>query len=194
MDGLRALIRTHALTGPKGRPTRLRMPSDEALAALAATVNFWAARVREARAEAAWNDAWRQANAASATLRGVLPTILDRLMAEARAAPPGTTFDATNLDRVQAVAGALRHFSLPAPPIWRKAGARDHDMPTWRHFMAALLLDLEQAFGCRLALHDTGAAARLLAAIVTHITGETIAAATAGEMLRAIRKENDPGG
>jgi hypothetical protein len=194
VDALRAVIRTHALTGPKGRRTRLRMPSDEALAALTATVNHWAATAREAKAEAEWSNIYSEANAAADKLHRLMPAIMARLETEARAAPPGTTFAVVNLDRAQALAAALRHFALPVPAIWRSAGARDRDMPAWRHFMGALLRDLEQAFCQRLALHDTGPAARLLAEIVSHIIGEGVAAATVAEMLRAIKKDADPAG
>ena len=45
---LRDLIREHALKGPKGRRTPLRMPADEALAELAGIVNHWAEQVSQA--------------------------------------------------------------------------------------------------------------------------------------------------
>jgi hypothetical protein len=122
----------------------------------------------------------------------VLPVIMERLEAEAQAAPTGTTFDAANLDRVQALAAALRGFAPPPPTVWRASGARDRERPGWAHFAAALLADLEAAFGQPLGLHDRGPAARLVARIMTHVTGEEIAAATVGEMLRVIKKERGP--
>lgn len=189
IDGLRALIR-RALTGPQGRPTRLRMPSAEALGDLVEIINFWSARVREVKAEAEWNDICRQAENAAATLRRVLPGIIERMETEARAVPAWTTFAEINLDRVKNLDAALRDFALPLPKIWRAPGVRDRETPNWAHFACAIFADLEKMFGRRLALHDTGPAARLMAAILKHITGETITAATVATMLRKIRKEH----
>ena len=180
---LRALIRAHALTGPKGMPTRLRMPSDEALARLAAIVSQWAAHVREARAEARFQKAYRDAAAAVTTLREVLPIIGKRLVAQANRGDPFAR--ERLLPPARRLFDATEGFVPPPPSAWRADGVRDKPVPGWRHFGGVLAADLDRAFGRKLGRHDHGTAARLLAALLRHVTGEAITPARIGKVLRS---------
>ena len=157
---LRDLIREHALTGPRGRATRLRMPDDEALARLAAIVTQWTAHVRQARAEAEFQKSYRDANDAAATLREVLPIIGARLVAQANRGDPFAR------DRLLPPArhlfDAAMSFVAPPPPAWRAEGVRDLETPDWRHFARVLL-----------------------AALLKRVTGDETAPARIGEVLRS---------
>ncbi len=180
---LRDLIRTRALTGPKGMPTRLRMPNDEALARLAAIVNQWTAHAREARAAAEFQRAYRDAAEAVATLRAVLPIIGKRLVAQAHRGDPFAR--ERLLPPARRLFDAATSFVAPPPPAWRAEGVRDLAVPGWRHFARALAADLEAAFGKPLGRHDDGPAARLLASLLAHVTGEALGPARIGEVLRS---------
>ena len=182
---LRALIREHALKGPKGMPTRLRMPNDEALARLAAIVSQWAAHVRQARAEAQFQKAYREAAAAAATLREVLPIIGKRLVAQATRGDPFAR--ERLLPPAQRLFDAAKDFVAPPPPAWRAEGVRDKLVPDWRHFAGVLAADLDRAFGTKLGRHDDGPAARLMAMLFQRVTGTEISAARVGEVLRSIK-------
>ena len=111
---LRDLISRHALKGPKGKPTRLRMPNEEALACLASIVNHWAASVRQARAEAGFQKVYRDADAAAATLRKVLPVIGARLVAQAKQGNPVAAKQL--LPPAQRLFEAARDFVAPPAP------------------------------------------------------------------------------
>ena len=180
---LRDLIRTHALTGPKGMPTQLRMPNDESLARLAAIVSQWAAHVREARAEAGFQKAYRDAATAAATLREVLPIIGKRLVAQATRGDPFAR--ERLLPPARRLFDAAEGFVPPPPSAWRAEGARDKPAPDWRHFAHVLAADLDRAFGKRLGRHDSGTAARLLAVLLARVTGEAITPARIGAVLRS---------
>ena len=182
---LRALIRAHALTGPKGMPTRLRMPNDESLARLASIVSQWAAHVREARAEARFQKAYRDAAAAVTTLREVLPIIGKRLVAQANRGDPFAR--ERLLPPARRLFDAAGGFVPPPPPAWRAEGVRDLEAPDWRHFVGVLAADLDRAFGRKLGRHDHGPAARLLAVLLARVTGERIAPARIGAFLRSMK-------
>jgi hypothetical protein len=179
---LRDLIREHALTGPRGKPTQLRMPSDDALARLASIVNQWAANVRQARAEAEFHKAYRDAADAAATLRRVLPIIGERLVAQVNRGDPIAR--ERLLPPARRLFDAAMSFVAPPAPAWRADGVRDKRVPDWRHFIGALLADLEQTFGRKLGRHDTGPGARLAAALLKRVTGEAITPARIGDVLR----------
>ncbi len=189
VEELRDMIRKHALLGPKGRPTELEKLDDEALEELAAIVNYRARQVREARAEAQWNEDCRTASAAIEALRSVLPRMERKLQTdaekEARLIQP-IPFAEDSLACVRVLGHAAMAFAerVPALSLWRAAGVRDMPVPNWRHFAPSLFADLERMFGQRLGRHDTGPAARLLAALVARITGEAISPARVGEALR----------
>ena len=82
---------------------------------------------------------------------------------------------------------AVKNFTEPPPTAWRAEGVRDKPVPGWRHFAGVLLTDLEKAFGRSLGRHDDGPAARLLAHLVGHVTGELITPARIGKVLRSIK-------
>jgi hypothetical protein len=182
---LRDLIREHALTGPKGNRTSLRMPDDEALAELAGIVNHWAEQVRQAQTEAEFHKAYREADDAAATLRKVLPIIGARLVAQANRGDPIAR--ERLLPPARHLFDAAMSFVAPPPPAWRAEGVRDKPVPDWRHFAGVLLADLEKAFDTKLGRHDDGPAARLLAMLLRHVTGETITTARIGKVLRSIK-------
>jgi hypothetical protein len=179
---LRDLIREHALTGPRGRATRLRMPDDEALARLASIVSMHAAETSQARAEAEFQKSYREADDAAATLRKVLPILGARLVAQANRGDPFAR--ERLLPPARHLFDAAMSFVAPPAPAWRADGVRDKPVPDWRHFIGALLADLEQTFGRKLGRHDTGPGARLAAALVQRITGDEVAPSRIGEALR----------
>ena len=181
---LRALIREHALTVPKGKRTTLRMPDDEAMAELAGIVNYWAEKVRQAQAEAAEHELWRKTGEAAAILRLALPVIAEGLQAQTERGDP---FAERQLRGVVRLFDAAMAFQASPQTVWRAEGARDKPVPDWRHFARALLADLERAFNAKLGRHDSGPAARLLAMLFQRMTGEAITAARVGEVLRSIK-------
>ena len=179
---LRDLIREHALRGPKGRETKLRMPADEALAELAATVNHWAEKVRQAEAETEEYEDWRKVGEAAAILRERLPIIGRRLKAQEER---GDSFAERQLREMMLMFLAVENFAPPPQTVWRDEGVRDMPVPDWRVFARVVLADLEAAFGQKLGRHDSGPAARLSAALFQRVTGDEITSARIGEVLRS---------